>query len=250
MRCQDQLSPGDFIPVEMDEGLKWRKVARILVLGADPEINFHGGRISFSTRQRPFNGIMNLMGVGIAGSFHHHEVGIVILVQDCVVFPHRRRSPSGKIKPRFRIEGITIARVAVLIESSRDPAILIRSFSGETIHHNSVEIGAFLEFGRDLALVGQFIDVDVDRASYCNEAFARIIKVIPRCEIIDSPDQGGFLTGKAELPAVVGMFTSGEDSRAFFFLRSAEWSGCAGRRSRQRKARSDCPRNRIRCDFR
>ena len=50
------------------------------VLRPDPEIDFHSSWIGFTARQGPFHRIVNLMGFWIAGPFHDHEMGIVVLV--------------------------------------------------------------------------------------------------------------------------------------------------------------------------
>ena len=100
----------------MDEGLKWGKVVGVLFFRPDPEINFHSSWIGFPSRQSPLNRIANLMGLGIAGSLHHHEMGIVVLVEHYdahfmvmersrdpktheVRYPVKRTLPGGETDP-------------------------------------------------------------------------------------------------------------------------------------------------------
>ncbi|MBH0191720.1 MAG: Do family serine endopeptidase [Nitrospira sp.] len=56
----------------MDEGLKRRKVVGILRLRADPQIDFHPRRVRFASRQRAFNRVSDLMGLGVT---RHRQYG-------------------------------------------------------------------------------------------------------------------------------------------------------------------------------
>lgn len=70
----------------MDKGLKGRKVVRVLFLGSHPQIDFHPGRVRFASGQGPLDRISDFKGVGVARALHHYEVGVIVLVQDLVVF--------------------------------------------------------------------------------------------------------------------------------------------------------------------
>src|SRR6185295_6322499 len=102
------LSPGHFFPAEVNKGLKGRKVVRILLLGPDPQINFHPGWIGFASRKNPLHGIVDLMSFWITGPFHHHEMGIIILVELLIVLLHGGGTPATKIEPSFRIQRIAV----------------------------------------------------------------------------------------------------------------------------------------------
>src|SRR5712692_2716897 len=148
----------------MDKGFKGWKVVGILLFRTDPEIDFHSGWVSFASRQSPLYGIADLLGLGIAGSFHYHEMGIIVLVHDLIVFQHRGRSPSGKVEPGFRIQGIAVSGVTMFIDPCRNASILERSLCGEPIKDNSIPIGTLDKFSDDLATVREFIHLDVDGA--------------------------------------------------------------------------------------
>jgi hypothetical protein len=114
----------------MDEGFKGWKVVGVLFVRPDPEIYFHSGWIGFPTWQSALHGIVNLMGFWIAGPFHDHEMGIIVLVQNLIVLPHRRRSPSGKVEPGFRIQRIAVSGVTMFIDPRRNASILERGLAG------------------------------------------------------------------------------------------------------------------------
>lgn len=46
------LFPSNFLPVEMDEGFVGREVGRVLLFGADPEVDFHGALLGLSLYDR------------------------------------------------------------------------------------------------------------------------------------------------------------------------------------------------------
>jgi hypothetical protein len=169
----------------------------------------------FPSRKRPVDRIVDFMSLAIAGSFHHHEVCIVVLVQDLIVFPHRRCSPSSKIQPRFRIQGIAVAGVAMFINACRNAAILERSLRTEPIKDDPIAVGALDKFGNDLATVCDFIYLDVNGALHRDEVFAGIVEVIPRRNVLHAPDQLRTSTGKLKLAAVIRMFRRFKNTRPF-----------------------------------
>jgi len=106
--CTEGLFPGDFIPIEMDECFEWGKIVLVLLLGPNPEIDFHSSRVGLPAGQRPLGRIANLMSLGIAGPFHDHEMRIVILVEGLLILEHRGGAPPAQIEPCFWIEGIAV----------------------------------------------------------------------------------------------------------------------------------------------
>ena len=55
------------------------------VLSTGPRDRFPSRPDEFPPRQRPLHGIVDLMGFWIAGPFHYHEMGIVVLVEHLIV---------------------------------------------------------------------------------------------------------------------------------------------------------------------
>ena len=69
------LPPGYFLPHQMDEGFKGRKILCVCLGRADPEVDLHPGGICLAARKCPPSRIVNRMCQAIAGSFHDHEMG-------------------------------------------------------------------------------------------------------------------------------------------------------------------------------
>ena len=164
----------------MDESLKRRKVLGILLLGPDPQIDFHSGGIGLPTGKSALHRIAYFMGLWIARPFHHHEMGVVVLVERLLVLEHRGGTPPGKIEPRLRIQRISIVGVAMFVHSRRNAAVLIRSLGTESIKNDPLAVGTFDKFSDDLATVREFIHLNIDGTLYRDKMFAGIIEVVPR----------------------------------------------------------------------
>src|SRR4029077_7124102 len=145
----------------MDKCFKWGKIIRVWFLRPDPEIDFHSGWISFPSRQSPLDRIADLMGFWIAGPFHDHEMGIVVLVENQIVLVHGGSAPPTKIEPRFRIQWIAVSGVTMFVDPCREASILERCLRSKPVKHDSIAVGALDKLNDDLAGVREFVHLNV-----------------------------------------------------------------------------------------
>ncbi len=94
-----------------------------------PRDRFQPRWVGFPSRKGTLQRIGHLMRVGIAGPFHHHKMGRIVLKQEMAIFQDIRFSPPCKVKPCLWIKGIAIPRIAVFINPRGESPILIGSYS-------------------------------------------------------------------------------------------------------------------------
>src|SRR5439155_23147031 len=87
------LAPGNFLPVEVDKRFVGREVLGVLLLGANPEVDFHSGRIGFASRKCALHRVPDLMRLWIARALHAHKVGRKVCVEYLILLALRGGSP-------------------------------------------------------------------------------------------------------------------------------------------------------------
>lgn len=177
----------------MDERFKRGGVARVLFLRSNPEIDFHAGWIGFTTGQRPLRRIAGLVGLGIAGPFHHHEMGIVVLIEHLIVLVHRSRDPPSEIEPGFGVQRIAVARVIMFVNFGCDASILKRGFAAnrsKTVRYRSAPS---TNSATTWSLFVSSFTFNVDGALHRCHVLPGVIEVIPGNLIVHASDQNRFL---------------------------------------------------------
>src|SRR5215204_377327 len=227
------LPPRHFFPAEMHKSFKRRKVFGVLLFGSYPQVDFHPGRISFTTGERTFHWISHFMALAITGALHHHEVGVIVLLERLIVLEHRRSSPSREVKPCLRVQWIAIAGITVFINSCGNASILERLLGAKTVKDNPILINSFDKLGHYLARVCDFVHVYINVPLYWIQPLACVIEMIPWRLVSHTSDEGSAPAFQTKFAAVVRIFCRFEDTATLIFFRGSELQLLRGARHRQ-----------------
>ena len=140
--------------------------------------------------------------LAIAHALGHHEIDLVVLVEQFVVERGRARSPARDIEQALRPVHVTTPGIPVLVDERGDAAVLARVELHYLVHLNDVGTFRQLQLGPKGPGVVDLVDIDLDRAADLAHGGGIVAHVIPRARIRQRADLIDALAGDDEPPVV------------------------------------------------